>query len=329
MDETTGTTEDLENQAQVDPWAAAFAALEQRGKSDGEDSADSGASDVSGGELDDSTADSGSQELSDKNEDDDSTGNEGDSGGLDSLSGDAAMQSGTAFDDVLGVNEEAIAQYEQAINDGIREQAMNDIAQEFLKRNIRQHDGILGATLDDKDICKRDSDGVPHFYNPETGREFTGDNPRAQAREWVDEYNRALADAFNSACANYENHLKKQAQPQIEVMKFAPKYEKLDDIRRGMFENVIEDYEIRDNEGKVIGYSCDLDKSLALVDRQIEKIQSYGKQYIAEHKPEPTAPALDMKTSSGAVPSGNQTPPTSLEEAMLRIQEAELAKLKK
>ncbi len=329
MDETTGTTESLEDQAQVDPWAAAFAALEQRGKVNGEEPADTGAGDVSGGELGDSQADSGDAGLPAQAEDIDSTGNQDDLGGLDPDAGDAGSQGGTAFDGMLGVNEEAIAQYEQALNDGIREQAMNDIAQEFLKRNVRQRNGVLGATLDDDDICKRDSDGVPHFYNPETGREFTGDNPRAQAREWVDEYNRALADAFNKACANYENHLRKEAQPSIDVMKFAPKYEKLDDIRRGMFDNVIEDYEIKDNQGKVIGYSCDLDKALALVDRQISMIQSYGKQHTAKQKPEPTAPALDMKTSSGAVPSGNQTPPTSLEEAMLRIQEAELAKLKK
>ena len=329
MDETTGTTEDLENQAQVNPWAAAFAALEQRGQGDGEESADTGTGDVSGGELGDSATDSGDAGVSAQAEDIDGTGNQDDFGGLDPDAGDAGSQGRTAFDGKLGVNDEAIAQYEQALNDGIREQAMNDIAQEFLKRNIRQRNGVLGATLDDDDICKRDSDGVPHFYNPETGREFTGDNPRAQAREWVDEYNRALADAFNKACANYENHLKKEAQPQIEVMKFIPKYEKLDDIRRGMFENVIEDYEIKDSKGEIIGYSCNLDKALALVDRQISMIQGYAKQHAAEQKPVPTAPALDMKTSSGAVPNGNQTPVNSLEEAMLRIQDAELAKLKK
>ncbi len=329
MDETTGTTEDLENQAQVDPWAAAFASLEQRGQGNGEEPADTGAGDVPGGELGDSSADSGDAGVSAQAEDIDSTGNQDDLGGLDPDAGDAGSQGRTAFDDKLGVNDEAIAQYEQALNDGIREQAMNDIAQEFLKRNIRQRNGVLGATLDDDDICKRDSDGVPHFYNPETGREFTGDNPRAQAREWVDEYNRALADAFNKACANYENHLREQAQPSIEVMKFAPKYEKLDDIRRGMFDNVIEDYEIKDSQGRVVGYSCDLDKALALVDRQISMIQGYAKRYAAEQKPAPTSPALDMKTSSGAVPNGNQTPVNSLEEAMLRIQDAELAKLKK
>ena len=329
MDETTGTTESSENQAQVDPWAAAFAALEQQGKIDGEESADTGASDVSGGELGDSPTDDRDAGVPAQAENIDGTGNQDDLGGLDSDVGDDTNQGGTAFEGMLGIDDEAIAQYEQSVNDSIREQAMNDIAQEFLKRNIRQRNGVLGATLDDDDICKRDSDGVPHFYNPETGREFTGDNPRAQAREWVDEYNRALADAFNKACANYENHLRKEAQPGIEVMKFAPKYEKLDDIRRGMFDNVIEDYEIKDNQGKVIGYSCDLDKALALVDRQINMIQGYAKQHATEQKPEPTGPALDMKTSSGAIPSGNQAPPTSLEEAMLRIQEAELAKLKK
>jgi hypothetical protein len=112
-------------------------------------------------------------------------------------------------------------------------------------------------------------------------------------------------------------------------MKFAPKYEKLDDIRRGMFDNIIEDYEVKDKEGKVIGYTVDLDKTLALVERQISMIQSYAKSHQPQQKQQPSGPALDMKTSSGAVPSGEQAPPTSLAEAMERLQDAQLSKTKR
>lgn len=197
-----------------------------------------------------------------------------------------------------------------------------------MKRGVRNRNGVLGATIEDPDICKRDADGVPHFFNPETGREFTGDNPRRQTQEWIDDYNKELARVFNNACQKYEEHLMQEESPKLKVMEFAPKYEKLDDIRRGMFENVIEDYEIKDKSGKVIGYSCDLDKALALVDRQVAMIQSYAKQHKPQQQAAPTGPALDMKTSSGAVAGSSNEPPKSLEEAMLRIQEQQLAKMK-
>ena len=103
-------------------------------------------------------------------------------------------------------------------------------------------------------------------------------------------------------------------------------------IRKGMFDNVIEDYEIHDNTGKLVGYSCDLDKALALVERQITMIQNYAKQ----HQPQPSqqqqtahGPALDMKTSSGAVQTGDRPAPKSLAEAMERLQDAELEKFKR
>lgn len=229
---------------------------------------------------------------------------------------------------MFDVSVEDFGKYKTNLEEQVRDRAIKEIAAEFVKRGVRNRNGVLGASMDDKDVCKRDDDGVPHFYNPETGQEFRGDNPRRQAQEWVDDYNKELRRVFNEACENYEKHLMEQEGPKLKVIEFAPKYEKLDDIRRGMFDNVIQDYEIQDKDGKVIGYSCDLDKALALVDRQIAMIQDYAKAHRQEPKPQPTGPALDMKTSSGAMAS-NDEPPKSLEEAMLRIQERELAKAKR
>lgn len=325
--QTSGTTEAVENQGQVDPWAAAFAALEQKDEKSPAAAADMGNTDDGGAAAD--TEGTGGQELPDKDETVDSTEAEGDAGGLGADAGEPDLENGTAFSSMLGVTEESIQQFEQDLDTQIRDRSINDIAKEFIKRGVRNKNGKLGASIDDPDVCKRDEDNVPHFFNPETGQEFRGDNPRRQAQEWVDDYNKELARVFNDACEQYEKHLKEESAPQLAVMKFAPKYEKLDDIRRGMFDNVIEDYEIKDNQGKVIGYSCDLDKALALVDRQISMIQSYAKQKQQAQPAQASAPALDMKTSSGAVPSGEQEMPTSLAEAMERLQDAELAKMKR
>lgn len=333
MDETTtGTTEVAADATEANPWIAAFAALEPKVE---EDPAAASGSDGGTGEGQDPEG-TGGQEMPADNETKDGSGYAGDSGELDLVPGDDSDQDANAFAGMQGTTQEQIDQFENELNESIRNQAINDVAKEFIKRGLRNHDGVLGATLDDADICKRDEDGVPHFFNPETGQEFRGDNPRRQAQEWVDDYNKELARVFNETCAKYEAHLHEQSEPQIAVMKFAPKYEQLDDIRKGMFENVIQDYEITDDSGKVVGYSCDLDKALALVERQIAMIQDYAKKVATgqpatsqQQQQQLSGPALDIKASGGTSTSVGGEPPKSLAEAMERQQDALLAKLKK
>lgn len=327
MEQTTEQTQAQDDQIQIDSWEAAFAALEPKSEEDPEAASNMGDPDASGTVADSSGT--GGQGVSDKDETVNGAEVEGNVGGLDPDAGKPDVENGTAFGGMQGVTEESIQKYEEDLGKDVRDKAINDIAKEFIKRGIRNNNGVLGATMDDPDICKRDEDGVPHFYNPETGQEFRGDNPRRQAQEWVDDYNKELARVFNNACEQYEKHLMEEAAPKLAVMKFAPKYEKLDDIRKGMFDNVIEDYEIKDSNGDVVGYSCDLDKALALVERQITMIQGYAKQHQQQQKPEPQQPLLDMKTSSGAVQAGEQSAPTSLAEALERVQDQQLAKMKR
>jgi len=317
----------VQNQVDTDPWAAAFAALDQAGKENAEGDAAAGG-DSGNQSSDDTSIDSGQQGVSDSSQAGFGDGDQASSGEFDSSTGSSSEEDHHSAADLFKVPEGYSEQYRQDMQEDIRAQAIDEIAKEFIKRGVRNTNGTLGATLDDTDICKRDEDGVPHFYNPETGREFTGDNPRRQAQEWVDDYNKELARVFNNACAQYEQHLMEEQGPALAVIEFAPKYEKLDPIRRGMFEDVISDYEIKDGDGLVIGYSCDLDKALLLVDRQIKTIQTYAK--INQPGPQqPTGPLLDMKTSSGAIASNDQSEPMSLAEAMERLQDAELAKMKR
>ena len=321
---TSGTTEPVENQVEADPWAAAFAALEPKDKEDAEGNTSDDGDQATG----DPEQSGGQQELSDQDDADNGSASKDDSGGYGDNAGDPDQEDGSPFAEMLGLTEESIEQYEQELDKSLRDQAIDDIAKEFIKRGVRNTKGVLGATIDDPDICKRDEDGVPHFYNPETGREFTGDNPRREAKQWVDDYNEELAKVFNTTCAQYEKRLKEDSAPQLALRKFAPKYSKLDEIRKGMFNNVVQDYEVKDDAGKVVGYSCDLDKALALVERQISMIQNYAKKQGVQ-KQQPTGPAVDMKTSSGAMQSGERPAPTSLAEAMERLQDAELEKIKR
>lgn len=328
-DEISNQVENQATPVEGDPWAAAFAAIDQASSEASQADTDSGeaggaglpvgaGSDTVGGSLVPNQAQAG-----------DGAQDAGAAGGLDTSAErveDEGSSSGGSLFERFGT--EDVEKYRSNMDERIRNKAIDDVAKEFVKRGIRNRNGKLGATIDDSDVCKRDENGVPHFYNPETGQEFRGDNPRRQAQEWVDDYNKDLERVFNETCEKYENHLRQTEAPSLAVIEFAPKYEKLDDIRKGMFDNVIEDYEVRDKDGKLVGYSCDLDKALALVERQIAMIQNYAKSHQQQQQQQPSGPALDMKTSSGAIQVEDK-PVSSLAEAMERLQDRQLAKLKR
>lgn len=332
--------QDTQSTEEIDPWAAAFAAIDsaKQGDSSGAEQSDQVLSDDDGSQG--HTADDGSDDEHAAKENDgqsatpnnpatgDSEDHEEFDGGLDNESADDQREDIEAGGDLLGVSETELEEYRSALLDDVRDKAIGDVAQEFIKRGVMHQNGKLGATVNDPAIVQRDDDGVPHFYNPETKREFTGENPRKQAQEWCDEYNKELAAAFNEACEKYSANLMEQSNPSIKVLEFASTYDKLDPITKAMFDNVIEDYEVTDDDGNLIGYSCDLDKAYAMVNRQIASIQSHAKSQQQAKSSEPTGPAVDMPNSAGAVNNNPMGAPKSLEEAMERLQNKKLDELR-
>lgn len=246
----------------------------------------------------------------------------GGSGAADGATGETVSEFDYSAEEV----NETISSIESSIED----QAVSDVANAMkASGKIRvTRDGKLGASINDPDIYTKDEDGVPTYINPETGRPFTGDNPRAQAKQWVDDYNAELEQAFNKIAKQRIDELKKEKEPIVRTLKFAETYKKLNDVQRDMLDSLIEDYEVKDEDGNAIGYSCDLDKALAQVNRQISKLTERGKAlHPKQEKPAPTEPALDMPQSTG---SSENKPPQfkSLEEAMEWSQNQQLKQRK-
>ena len=311
----TDELEVMENQEETDPWAAAFAALEQA----------TGGSPEPSGDGEDAQSDDGKQQP------DPEPGAEpeadGDNQRLDSIeqlpAAENSPEPGEATPAPTPEVDEAIRDYQGQA----RQAAIDTVVEAYKKQGVRcTPDGKLGASLNDPDIAKKDADGTIRYYNPETGREFTGPNPRKDAREWCDEYNKELADQFNAACAKVEQQKMKEYEPAINVLKFAPKYDALDDMRRGLLDDILEDYEIKDKDGSLIGYSCDLDAALRAVDRQVARIKSYAP---AEPKPA-TGPEVDMKKGSAKGNSEPEKKPKieSIADALGYLQDQEIEKAK-
>lgn len=303
--------------SEIDDWAKAFAALDKENE-ESDEGANSRQTYPIGGRPTSDDVDQGAGAADAEAGDGD--GDAGLPGGMGDADGIGGQEDGAVGGDLPGAVDPE--EYERGYRESIRGKVIGDMAAEYAKRGVRQDSGKLGASIDAPDIMKRDRDGVPHFFNPETGREFTGDNPRKQAQEWVDDYNRQLADAFNASCKAYEDALMEQQMPSVNVLRFAPIYEGLDPIRQQMLDNVLEDYEVTDGNGDVIGYSCDLDKALAMVNRQVASIQAYARDNGA------TGPALDMKASGGRTGKEGKPEFKSIAEALEWEQDQELARLR-
>lgn len=308
---------------EVDPWEQAFAAIEREtvGNATGDNEA------TLPKEITDST--DGRQDANS-----DVTGDNGESsvhtGPTDSDAGqDISFDSGT--EDTPQAEPLDIEAYEKEIRGSIESRAIEEMAKAYIQKGFRHTGDKLGANINQEDILKRDSDGRVHYYNPDTGREFTGDDPGAQAQAWCDRYNKQLADSFNDSCTKYIDHLMEEQKPTIEMLKFEATYDNLDPIRQSMLDNLLEDYEII-KDGEVIGYSCDLNKALAAVNRQVRTIQEKYRMThttTSEEKPKASSPALDIKSSAKDATKSNKKPEfKNIAEAMEWEQDQMLAKLK-
>lgn len=341
------TTEDVSqtqvDQNQTDPWAAAFAALEQKDKKDSKTDTTGellGNQDKPGVGQPDGQAASDSQtgnqggpgtaQIHDGNAGaindvaHDGNGDQNQTGGLGADSGDDGAQAGEPGEgDHLGLSEQELEDYRNIVVEDLRDRVTQQVNQEFIKQGVMAYNGIVGANINDERITKRDKDGVPHFYNPETGREFGGDNPRAQAQAWCESYNKELESAFNNACHQAEQKALGDEVNELAVLEFAPTYERMDPVRQKLFDNLVSDYEIKDDAGEVVGYSCDLNSAAATVERLVESIQSFapkpaeGEQ--AQPQNAPQGPVTDMPNRAVAVTTQPGSP-KSIEEALLNYQ---------
>lgn len=306
-----------------DPWAQAFAALAE----------DDGDSDQGSGQerIDAASGAAGSDEEA---EAEDSANDGGMDAGHGEGSGDGDGEAGSfdlgggGFDQDLAAEDfEDTEAYVEGVKESVRAQAIRDVA-DFMKRQgiMTDNKGRLGATIYHPSIYKKDEDGMVQWINPDTGRPFGGDNPRAQANQWVKDYNDELRDKFNELAQEREAQLAKAQAPIQRTLEFAPTYSKLDPVRRQLLDSIIEDYEVRDGSGDVVGYSCDLNKALAQVNRQVQAIQAVYKSKQAE-KQKPKGPALDMK--AGATDGGGTPNFKNVAEALAYVQEQELQKARK
>lgn len=221
--------------------------------------------------------------------------------GSDDLGGSSASQPGNDY-----------ASAGQGIINRVREQARQEVLNEFKDHNIR----LIGIN----DIYERSDDGTVKFNNPDDPRHPFASRTEAQA--WVDSMNAQINTEYQNRIAKRAGELWQEAQPEMQVIQFAPYYERMDATTQGIFDQLIEPYSVM-RDGKLVGFNCNL---AAMANQAIKIVQSLNlkpqinqqQQQTQQQKPENTTPAMDMK--SGVGESSDNTEPKDINEAMMILQ---------
>ena len=155
------------------------------------------------------------------------------------------------------------------------------------------------------------------FHNPDDPRRPFASRTEAQA--WVDSMNAQIQSEYQSRVAKRAGELWQEAQPQIRLLQFAPYYDRMSEVEKGVFDQLIEPYSIV-KDGKLIGFDCNLAQAAAqavnIVKSFAPKQEGKGATQGQTQTPAPatTSPAMDIKTGTGE--SSDDDEPKNINEAM-------------
>lgn len=290
-DEDDDSDDETDDQGEPEDLADAFSRIREMDSDDAE-------GDVDGG---DGADDDGDDETDDSDAEDDLAADD---------DGDDADGGPAIYPDA--------AQYQasqQAIVDQLNKQAVAQARQQF------QKDGIREFTMDD--VYERTQDGRVIYHNPDDpNRPFSS---RMEAQQWIDSFNKQVQTALIQTATQIRDKNAKAAMPALRLLQFAPVYDVMDPAIREVFDDLISDYEVKNRAGKVVGYSCDLEKMAMKAARLAKKYNNSPRKQSANAKmgkqKARKSPALDAKSRGSSRNSKRDDEPQTMEEAMKRLNE--------
>lgn len=228
--------------------------------------------------------------------------------------------------------------YQTAFNERLRQ--INLAAQQLASKEMEE-EGYRKMYV--KDLYQRREDGTVFYRNPEEGRVVTdaqgrktiefprgerGFADRAAAQAHCDSYNRDIEQTYKEKVRAKQRELLQEQAPVLQLLQFGPIYDSMTDSQKGLLDALIDDYEVRDKSGKLIGYDCDLKRMAAKAIKMDQKFnttkqtsESQNTRVPAETKVQPSAPALDMRSSGTATSGKNEMNPKTLEEALMMVED--------
>ena len=267
-DGEAGDDADPEAGEEPDDLASAFAAL-QRSRQDDADGDVDGPGD---GE------DTGDDDAADDDDEDD-----------EALEDDRQDSNGGPGDGYTGADYQAL---QDQLTSEIQQAAMQQAVAEY------QRDGIRPITMND--LYKRDqSTGRVTYINPDdSSRPFSS---RMEAQQWIDSFNSQLRQEIQTRARAVSRELSKQMAPARRLLAFAPTFDAMDAQTREVFDDLVEGFEVRNQQGDVVGYTCDLNRMAEQARRMAEKYgRKSGGNGGTTRREEQRKPAEDLRSHGSA-----------------------------
>lgn len=173
--------------------------------------------------------------------------------------------------------------------------AADAVRKDFAKQGIKK--------LNVNDLVKVDEkNGTKEFINPDTKRPFQSSNPRSEAQAFVNDFNAGLDHDFTMACQQLLPQVEQSYKPIIEFHQFLPRWQQMDEFRQNMFEKLVEGHELRDSQGNIVAYNCNLNEIANVMETQVN--------YLLEQQKALTENNSVQNNGGSAQPVGTEAPVT-------------------
>jgi hypothetical protein len=224
-----------------------------------------------------------------------------------------------------------------ALTKTLQTQALNEAKAQIAKEMTDA--GVRKLTI--TDLYERDEKtGAVSWRNIHEADKTYADE--FQAHQALDYFNKQIDDTYKQRVLEKANEFYAQATPYIELEKFRPKFNKLDQVRQQLVADIVAPYAIVGANDTVVGYSCDLNAALMQAENLFKGLGALAQQGLqgstspTEGSPQaepPTTPALDLKGSHGSTNAPDAKPQTLDEHIAAltkkNIEEAKRSKEKK
>lgn len=193
--------------------------------------------------------------------------------------------------------------YEGADYQALQDQLTAEINHAAMQQAVSeyQRDGVRPITMND--LYQRDqSTGRVTYINPDDlSRPFSS---RMEAQQWIDSFNSQLRQEIQTRARAVSRELSKQMAPARRLLAFAPTFDAMNEQTREVFDDLVEGFEVRNQQGDVVGYTCDLDRMAERARRMAEKYGrrggGSGRASGAIRREEQRKPAEDLRSHGSA-----------------------------
>jgi len=228
-------------------------------------------------------------------------------------SGDGTGDDGSS----IGIDAIDFNAQKQELLRGAQQRALQQVRKEFASDNIGYY-SAAELTVQDEQT------GQIRFRNPDVQDERDPNyyfKSRAEMQQFIQAWNQGVDFEFRKAVNEKAREYVTELQPTARMIDFLPTWNAMDDATKAIFDDLLEGHEVRDANGKEIGFNVNLFAVAQQAERIAKRfnsnttvVQQQQDNQAPKSKQQSSGPALDMPTGNGK--SEDEKEPTNIGEAL-------------